>query len=113
MNYDSLEYLILDREYKAYMQGLNQEPKYNAVPNGYKVCDECGTSVHKVGYSVCFHCFGKKHPDLYEKHARNFQASIDHENISLRQGGGDEDRPEKDNNKPSSLSPVPDPIDYD
>jgi hypothetical protein len=64
---------------------------YQPLPNGYKICDECGISVHKVGYSVCFHCFGKTHPDLYEKHARNFRATIGgHElnNAFINEGGG-------------------------
>jgi len=84
------------------------------IPNGYKICDECGISVHKVGYSVCFHCFGKTHPDLYEKHARNFRATTDHEvTASLSQAGGDAASSERDSDNTSNFSPVPGPIDYD
>lgn len=87
---------------------------YQPLPNGYKICDECGISVHKVGYSVCFHCFGKKHPDLYEKYARNFRASTDTSIIEGHQGGIDgSGAGETRQDKPETASAAPGPIDYD
>jgi hypothetical protein len=82
------------------------------IPNGYKICDECEMHIHKVGYDCCFHCFGKKNPDLYEKHARNFRATTDVSITEGHQGGVDEGSPDS-GIEPASVSPVPGPIDYD
>ena len=77
------------------------------IPNGYKICDECGISVHSMQYPTCYHCLSKKNPEKHPE--KNFRASTDHEvNASLSKGGGGGDRQDMN---PDSDKQVPAPTD--
>jgi len=83
---------------------------YQPLPNGYKICDECGIGTHETIYDRCYVCQNKIDPVRYP--LRNFRASTNDElslrGASLSKGGGGGDRQDMN---PDSDKQVPAPTD--